>query len=484
MFFGKLRAMDVKRSGGVPEGWPRPRPERAKHVTVSNASATEAPSAPEMAAPGRAASRGWFTVYMTAAVAVMSQIDRGILALFVQPMKRDFHLTDTQVSILLGFAFTFFYVVGGPPLSRMADRGVRKSVIAGCLAVWSLATAFCGIAQSFWAFFAARAVIGGTESGCGPASLSMIADAVPREKLPRAYAIYNSGFLGGQALSLVIGGVLLGLLAQVQPIHLGGGIVIRNWQLVFIMLGIPGLLIAALVTIAVPEPARKGAGKPGGYPMREVIGFVVSQRALHVPLLLGVLCMTFQTYGLLQWMPAFYERTYGWGPATIGPLLGVITLVCSTAGLFGGARIAEILGRRRDDANLRILFLAQSLSIPLLVIGPLMPNPWLALGCNAVGGMIGAMGGAGYNAALNVATPNAMRSQINVMYFILMNAIAGSLGPTMVALVTDYVARSEADLRYVISGFRLVLGPLTAFFMWRALGPYARVYRQRVAEGV
>jgi len=452
------------------------------HVNAVDAPPLDTPIGQAAATPGTI-NRGWFTVYMTAAVAIMSQIDRGILALFVQPMKRDFHLSDTQVSILLGFAFTFFYVVGGPPLSRMADRGVRKSVIAGCLAVWSLATAFCGIAQSFWAFFFARAVIGGTESGCGPASLSMIADAVPREKLPRAYAIYNSGFLGGQALSLVIGGVLLGLLARVEPIHLGAGIVIRNWQLVFIMLGIPGLLIAAVVAATVPEPQRRGGNKPGGYPMREVLGFVVSQRALHGPLMLGVLCMTFQTYGLLQWMPAFYERTYGWGPATIGPLLGIITLVCSTAGLFGGARIAEILGRRRDDANLRILFLAQSLSIPLLVAGPLMPNPWLALACNAVGGTIGAMGGAGYNAALNVATPNEMRSQINVMYFILMNAIAGSLGPTMVALVTDYVARSEADLRYVISGFRLVLGPLTAFFMWRALAPYARVYRQRVAEG-
>jgi MFS family permease len=451
-------------------------------VTGPNASAAiEMPSEPA-AASDRKADRGWFTVYMTAVVAVMSQIDRGILALFVQPMKRDFHLSDTQVSILLGFAFTFFYVVGGPPLSRLADRGVRKSVISACLAVWSLATAFCGVAQGFWAFFFARAVIGGTESGCGPASLSMIADAVPREKLPRAYAIYNSGFLGGQALSLVIGGVLIGLFAQIEPIHVGG-IVIRNWQLVFMMLGVPGLLIAAIMATTVTEPTRKGGKRPGGYPMREVLGFVVSQRALHVPLMLGVLCMTFQTYGLLQWMPAFYERTYGWGPAKIGPLLGVITLIGSTIGLFGGARIAEILGRKRDDANLRILFLAQTLSIPLFVIGPLMPSPWLALGCNAIGGILSTMGGAGYNAALNVATPNEMRSQINVMYFILMNAIAGSLGPTMVALVTDYVAHSEADLRYVISGFRLVLGPLTAFFMWRALAPYARVYRQRVAEG-
>ncbi len=462
---------------------------RANSLTGSTGSAViEGPQKPTItsgpiAAPEGKIRLGWYTVYMTAIVAVMSQIDRGILALFVQPMKRDLHLTDTQVSFLLGFAFTFFYVVGGPPLSRMADRGVRKSLIAGCLAVWSAATAFCGIAQSFWAFFVARAVIGGSEAGCGPASLSMIADAVPRERLPRAYAIYNSGFLGGQALSLVLGGVLIGLFAHVAPIEVAGIGVIRNWQLVFVMLGIPGVLVAIVVMFTVPEPRRKGGNKPGGYPLREVFAFVIEQRALHMPLIIGALLMSFQIYGIGAWLPAFYERTYGWGPAKIGPLLGSVTLVCSTIGLFAGARLAEVLGKRYDDANLRVLFLAQFLPIPLFVIGPLMPNPWLALGLMAVGSALNTMGAAGYNAALNVATPNEMRSQIIVMYFILQNAIAGSLGPTLVALITDYVAHSEADLRYVIVGVRLVAGPLCAYFLWKALAPYARVYRRRIAEG-
>ena len=453
-------------------------------MTGSNISvATKAPSEPMGAA--EATSRlGWYTVYMTAIVAIMSQIDRGVLALFVQPMKRDFGLSDTQVSILLGFAFTFFYVVGGPPLSRIADGGVRKTVIAGALSVWSMATGLCGIAQSFWAFFAARAVIGASESGCGPASLSMIADAVPRERLPRAYAIYNSGFLGGQALSLLFGGVLLGLLAHVAPIDLAGIGTIRNWQLVFMMLGVPGLLVAAVFWITVPEPRRKGSTRPGGYPLREVIGFIVTQRALHIPLICGILLMAFQTYGLLPWLPAFYERTYGWGPAVIGPSLGIVSLICSTMGLFGGARLAEVLGKRRDDANLRVLYLAQLLPIPLLVLSPLMPNPSLALGLQALGMVLNTMGAAGFNAALNVATPNEMRSQVIVLYFMLQNAIAGSLGPTVVALITDHIAHSEADLRYVIAGIRLVAGPLTAYFLWRALAPYGRIYRQKVQEGL
>jgi len=349
--------------------------------------------------------------------------------------------------------------------------------------VWSTATALCGFAQNFWAFFASRAIIGASESGCGPASLSLISDTVPKEKLPRAYAIYNSGFLGGAALSLLFGGILLGLLADVKPIEIEGLGRIYNWQLVFFFLGIPGFLIALVFFLTVPEPARKGGTRPNGYSLREVFALVNSQRAFHLPLIIGVLAMGFQNYGLIAWMPAFYERTYGWGPAKIGTLMGVISLVGGTIGLFAGAWLAEALGRRRDDANLRVLFLAQALPIPLLIAAPLMPNGWLALGLASVGAMLGAMGAAGFNAALNTAVPNEMRSQINVTYFILQNAIAGSLGPTLVALATDYVAHSEADLRYVIAAFRLVLGPICAFALWKALRPYGRVYRQRIDEG-
>ena len=309
---------------------------------------------PPVSSLDEASPRGWYIVFMTGLVAIMSQVDRGVLALFVQPMKRDFHLSDTQVSILLGFAFTMTYVVGGPPLSRMADRGVRRNVIAGCLAVWSVATAFCCIAQSFWAYFFSRAVVGGTEAGCGPASMSMIADAVPRKKLPLAYAIYNSGFIGGGALSLVIGGLLLGLLADVKPMEVAGIGVIYNWQWVFLILGIPGVLIALIFFLTVPEPRRRGATKPGGYTLKEVASFVISQRAMHYPFIIAVLLLSFQIYGLGAWKPAFFERTYGWGPATAGPALGLFALVSATAGLFLGARLCDYMSKRHDDAHMRV----------------------------------------------------------------------------------------------------------------------------------
>ncbi len=302
--------------------------------------AVEAPKGVAAASAGMPR-RGWYTVFVLSLVAALAQIDRGVISLVVQPMKRDLGLSDTEVSLLMGFAFTLFYALLGPPISRISDRGVRKSVIAASLSVWSIGTALCGLAQTFWGFFFARAVVGGAESGSSPASLSMIADVIPRNKLPRAFAIYNSGVMGGMALSMVFGGLLLGLLAKVPPMSLPGIGTIHNWHLVFMILGLPGLLVAALIMITVPEPARKGGHKPGGYPLREVFAFVWANRALHLPLLLGVLIMSIQSFGMLYWGPAFYERTYGWGPAVAGPLLGMVG-----AGKRGGRPFHRSAARR------------------------------------------------------------------------------------------------------------------------------------------
>jgi hypothetical protein len=123
------------------------------------------------------------------------------------------------------------------------------------------------------------------------------------------------------------------------------------------------------------------------------------------------------------------------------------------------------------------------ISIPFLVAAPLMPTPWMALLCGAFGGATGSMGGPGYNSALQVSTPNAMRGQINALYLFVIAAIGGALGPLCVALLTDFVAGSEKDLRYVLSGFRALLGPLDAFLIWLALRPYAKAVQARVAAG-
>jgi MFS family permease len=259
--------------------------------------------------------------------------------------------------------------------------------------------------------------------------------------------------------------------------------VIHNWQLVFMIVGIPGVIVALLMLFTVPEPRRKGGTKPEGYPLREVFGFVKGMGSLHWPLLSGMLLLAIMTSGFGAWMPAFYERTYGWGPEKVGPLLGGVSLVTSIVGLIAGARLAEWFGKRRSDANLRVLFLAHLLAQPLLIIMPLMPTPWLALACGAVSGVFGVMGGPGFSAAIQITTPNEMRAQVSVMYAASITAIGGTLGPTLIGFLTDFVAGSEADLRYVLVGVKLLFGPLAVYLIWKSVAPYGKIYGQQVAEG-
>ncbi len=446
--------------------------------------AADADSHAGAAAPAsdEAPPRGWYTVIILGVVSMLSFVDRGVMALFVQPIKRDFNLSDTEMSLLLGLAFTLPYVLVGFPMSRFIDRGNRRNLIAGCLGLWSAATATCGIAQNYWTLFAARFVTGGAESVNTSGSLSMIADSVPRHRLPRAYAIQAAGVSGGAALSLLIGGVLFGLLVHVEPFHVPLIGIIHNWQLVFMIVGIPGLTVAAIMLFTVPEPQRKGGSRPGGYPLREVFGHIWGSRKFHVPLLLGMLVNAMLLFGFAAWMPAFYERTYGWGPEIAGPLMGVVSLFATLAGLIVGARLAEVLAERRDDANLRVLFLGHLIALPMLIAAPLMPNPWLALGLNAAAVAFGVLGNPGFSAAIQITAPNEMRAQVAVMYAAGITAIGGTLGPTLIGVLTDFVASSESDLRYVLVAVKAVLGPIAVFLIWKSLSAYGKIYRQRIEE--
>jgi MFS family permease len=430
-----------------------------------------------------AAPRAWYTVAMLAVVIMLAQVDRNVISLMVESIKDDFDLSDTEIGYLTGIAFVSTYFLLGPPIARVADRGFRKPVVCASLAIWSFATSLCGLAQNYWQLFVGRMIVGGAESGSSPASLSMIADVIPKAKLPRAYAIYNTGFMAGGAAALFFGGLLMGAFADMEPIPIPGIGVLRDWQMVFIILGLPGLLVALIIMLTVPEPKRTAMHKKGGYPLSEVFGFMWANRRMHIPLLLGSLLNSIQSFGSIAWIPAFYERTSGGGPAVAGPLLGPINMASSLLGLFGGAWLAERLAKSRDDANVRTMFLANLLCIPFIVISPLMPTPWLALTIGAIGGSIAAMGGAGYNAALQISTPNAMRGQINAIYLFVIAAVGGGIGPLLVGLLTDFVAGAEEDLRYVLAGYRLALAPIDALLVWLAVRPYGKAVRDRIDAG-
>ena len=225
----------------------------------------------------------------------------------------------------------------------------------------------CGLAQQLWQLFAARALVGAAKSVKGPCSMSMIADLVPHEKLPRAFAIYQLGITGGMAGALVIGGILLSVFAGMPPLSLPGGLVVRDWHMVLLVTGLPGLLLALLMFATVKEPARRDRKSAAAVPLRDVLGFLSLNWKFYAPLFLSIAVSSVESYGLQAWRPMFFERTYGWGPERVGPLLGGAILIATPLGLYLGTLLAEYLTRRRpQDALLVACLMSYGLAMPLL----------------------------------------------------------------------------------------------------------------------
>ncbi len=304
---------------------------------------------------------------MIAAVTLFGQMDRGIMALLLASIKRDTGMSDTELSLLLGLAFSIPYLFVGLPVARITDAGRRTIILPVALTVWSLGTALCGLAQTFWQFFLFRGLIGGGESVKGPASASLIPDLVPRERLSRAFGLYNVAVGAGEALALILGGLLLGLFATWQPIHVPVIGELHGWRMVYLVFGLPGVMLAILFAMTVKEPIRQGRKRIGSAPIKEVALFLVRGPAarVYVPLLSAA--------------PTFYERTYGLGPAEYGPIIGLAALLAAPVGVTLGALVVERFGKRWDDAHIRLVLLTEILTIPVVILSPLMPSFMLAL---------------------------------------------------------------------------------------------------------
>ena len=441
------------------------------------------PASEERAWTLPASSRAWYSVVVLSLVSMMSNIDRGIVNLLVGPMKRDLHLSDTGVSLLIGLTFSLAYVVFSFPLSRLADSRNRKLILTTGLTLWSFATMLCGLAQQLWQLFAARALVGAAESVKGPCSMSMITDLVPRDRLPRAFAIYQLGITGGMAGALVVGGFLLAIFAGMPPLVLPGGLLVRDWHMVLLVTGLPGLLLALIMAATVGEPARRDRKTADAVPVRAVLRFLGLNWKFYAPLFLSIAIASIESYGLQAWRPAFFERTYGWGPERVGALLGGAILIATPLGLFLGTVLAEYLtARRPKDALMMACLLSYALALPLLVAMPLMPSPWLALLCGFLGFTAWSMTAPGQNAAIQIVTPNEMRGQISALYLFSISVVGGGFGPTAIALITDRVFHNEAMLRYALSSFTLMVGPIVLLLIFSAMKPYALAY-QRMQAG-
>ncbi len=430
----------------------------------------------------------WYVVGVLMLAYTNSFIDRQILSLLVEPIRRDLAITDTQVSLLAGLAFSIFYTLMGVPIARLADQRNRKAIIAVGIAFWSAMTALCGAARNFWQLFAARVGVGVGEATLSPAAFSIMADYFPKHQLARAFSVYSMGVYFGAGLAMIIGGIVVRLVMNAGAVTVPVLGEIHPWQLTFFYVGLLGLPIFLLV-LTIREPVRRGL-KAAGVPQE---GNASSLPVLLAFLRVNALTVIFHFLafsligigiaGYLVWTPTLFIRTWGWDAPTIGLAYGGILFVLGTAGVYAGGWVADRLeSRGHRDAILRATVYGGIALVPLAVATPLMPNGTLALiGLGATSFLLAFPQGLPA-AALQVITPNPLRAQMTALYFLVGNLIALGFGPTLVALVTDYGFRDPADLRYSLAVVSACVIPVGVLLAWLALKPY-RASRER-AEAV
>ncbi len=436
----------------------------------------------DVRAPYPPLGQAYWALFIFALSLVVNFLDRGIINLLVEPIKRDLHLTDIQVSWLMGFAFVIFYIILGFPIASLVNSKSRRRIVGFGLLCWSGMTALCGVAQNFWSFFLCRVGVGVGEACTGPATFSMLADFFPPEKLTRAIALMSFGSIAGVGLAQMIGAGVIQSLQGVPNLHVPFIGIIHNWQMVFFVVGLPGLIVAALM-FTVVEPPRRGRMKPAAdenaVSWMTVLKFVGANGKCYGPILFAVALSTIVFAGSAAWGIVFYQRTYHWSPVQAGYLLGIMVMITAPTGLMIGSWLVERYAARGfDDANMRVAAWASLFSIPWGILSPLMPTPWLALAMSAIGAVIGSIAGAPMSAALQVVTPNEMRGRVSALYLFILNVLGTGLGPTLIATLTDVVFHDEAKLRYSLALSAALVAWVPAVCYW-----YARKhYREAVVR--
>jgi len=402
---------------------------------------------------------GWYVVVILTFAYLLSFLDRQILALMVGPIRRDLDISDTQVSLLGNLAFGIFYTLLGLPLGRAADRFSRRGIIAAGITVWCAMTAACGLARNFIQLFIARVGVGVGEAALNPAALSMISDYFPARTRGRALTFYNMGISLGVGVALIFGGQVIAWVAAAPPVELPGIGELRAWQTVFILVGLPGLLVALLM-LTVREPERRGRlqiRQADGtvteqLSVRATVGYLASRWRMYLTHFVGMTVVTIQGYSFFFWVPELFVRTWQWTIPQVSLAYGLVTIIGGPIGILLGGWIADRLYQRgHKDALMRTcLGGALLLLIPGSVLTPLMPTPELALAMLVPVSLGGAMVTATGAAALQIITPNQMRAQATAVYYFVIN-IFGLLGPTAVAAVTDFAFADDAALRWSLA---------------------------------
>jgi predicted MFS family arabinose efflux permease len=382
----------------------------------------------------------WYVILLLTVVNVVNYMDRMALSVLMPFIKSDLGLSDGQLGFIVGFAFFLFYAVCGVPIAWWADRGIRRNIIALALAIWSLMTVLSGAAQNYWHLFAARVGVGVGEAGCLPPAQSILCDYVPMERRPGVFAVHSFGLIAGMMIGMGLSG------------WLGETI---GWRWTFVVLGIPGVVLALVVRWTLHEPARGHFDVVKQSEPRSSFGTTVNvlwRCATYRLLMYYLIANGFVQFGLNQWWPSFYARVHTLGSLDIGVHLGIAIGIGSGSGMLLGGFIANLAARRHVTRPLIVGIVAVLLSLPTALISLFITSARFSMLLVAVTGLLWGVASGPIVATVYSVTKPAMRATAGAITIFCTSVLGFGLGPFCVGMLSDVMTPSFGNeaLRYAL----------------------------------
>lgn len=399
----------------------------------------------------------WYVVSTLMIGYLFAFLDRTMIGLMVEPIQSDLQISDTQMSLLMGIAFTLLYSIAGIPIGYLADRFNRVRIIKVGAVIWCVMTAACGLSTSFLQLFFARMLVGLGEASLLPSANSLISDYFEPEKAGKAISVFNLGMASGAGLSLILGGQLISWISESNDFSLPFLNHLAPWQIVFVLLGISGLIFLLLMSF-VKEPPRTGRVSEGErWSLDQTAKFFIQNIRLYGSLCFCLSMVTVVSFAVLSWIPTYFIRIHGWSPAEAGYSYGLAALGASFIGMgVSGWWIDHWRSKGRADAAWRVLIIGVVVCLPGYIGGTL----FVSTSINLVFLMFGVFGGSLAAIAvpniLMTASPNEARGMSVAMLYLLVNLFGAAIGPTSVALLNDYVFQNKDAIGWSIAIVALV----------------------------
>lgn len=387
--------------------------------------------------------------------------DRMVMSILIEDIKADFALTDTQIGLLAGAAFTTFYVILGIPAGRLADRTNRKNMVSIAVALWSLMAALCGVAVGFWTLFLARLGVGVGEAGGSPPAVSLITNYFEPHELSKAMGIYSVGAVLGPVVGFVAGG----LLAEAY-----------GWRWTFIILGLPGVLIGLIIYWTIREP-RRGQFAHGGRPKIQLDKqerFSVTMKSLwnnriFVRVAISQMLAVTASYGFAIWLAPILIRNYEVPVSQIGIYLGIVWVLGGVPGMILGGYLTDRLAVKNPQWRAWFCSIVLILALPLLCLCLLTDNLLLALVLYTVGyGLHSSTQGPAIS-MMQASVAPAERGTASAISSLATTFLGYFIGPAVVGVISDSLSAEHGtlSLNYAVIGITVIsLVPAIFSYLW------------------